>query len=99
MEIQHAFAVVGIFCYMCIVSPLEPNKFVEEIVQPEPEAKPAQKRCTAMEKGPYDGSLRLAWLAPEREYHNLSAATSVGALQLALTFIRRQRIFRDYTIR
>ena len=27
---------------------------------------------------------RIAWMAPTREYYNLSAATSVGGLKLAL---------------
>ena len=32
--------------------------------------------------------LRIAWMAPAKEYHGISASTSVGALKLALRVIK-----------
>ena len=50
-------------------------------------------------KPPDDREIRIAWMAPETEYHNFSAATSVGALKLGLSFIENAKSFHGRTVR
>ena len=50
-------------------------------------------------KSPDDREIRIAWMAPEREFHNFSAATSVGALKLGLSFIENAKSFHERTVR
>ena len=50
-------------------------------------------------KSPDDREIRIAWMAPETEYHNFSAATSVGALKLGLSFIENAKSFHGRTVR
>ena len=50
-------------------------------------------------KSPDDREFRIAWMAPEKEFHNFSAATSVGALKLGLSKIEKDQYFNRRTVR
>ena len=50
-------------------------------------------------KFPDDREIRIAWMAPEAEYHNFSAATSVGTLKMGLSFIENEKSLHGRTIR
>ncbi|KAH3890238.1 hypothetical protein DPMN_014311 [Dreissena polymorpha] len=52
-------------------------------------------KCRKYTKSPDDNEYRIAWLAPKKEYYNFSAATSVGAMKLALKRIQLGELNHD----
>ncbi|KAL4225191.1 hypothetical protein ACF0H5_015882 [Mactra antiquata] len=72
---------------------LDPN-YVESPVTVESEN--ANQSCRRWQKAPHDKTFRIAWFAPEKEYHNFSANTSGGAVKLALAYIYQNNLLNDY---
>ena len=102
MEIKYFIIIVCAF--LPCVYLVEPNlkKHVEHTTPtptPTIRARPLGRPCSEPEKDPLDKELRIAWLAPDAEYHNLSASSSVGSIKLALTYIKRMKVFSDYELR
>ena len=60
---------------------------------------PNRRRCRQTEKHPDDKEFRIAWLAPQKEFHNFSAETSVGALRLALAYIDQYHLLNGWKVR
>lgn len=83
--------------FICICGSVDPNHLVEEIqipIEAKPRETPTQRGCRKAEKDPTDKEFRIAWLAPRQEYHNFSAATSVGAMKLALAYIDQHMLLK-----
>ncbi|WAR01722.1 ANPRA-like protein [Mya arenaria] len=79
-----------IFSYFLQCGTVDPNLVTESKIPKKIEVIPKPKGdCRRYEKDPDDQEFRIAWLAPEKEYHNFSARTSVGAMKLALAYIRQ----------
>lgn len=85
--------------YLCTKTTVcvEPNPLVTVIEQPPQQT--TNQGCRRNEKHPDDKEFRIAWLAPEQEFHNLSAATSAGAVKLALAYISQHEILKGYTLK
>lgn len=84
--------------FILICLSVDPNHLVAEIQIPEekavaPVSAPEQKGCRRAEKEAHDREFRIAWLAPRQEYHNFSAATSIGAMKLALAYIDQHILY------
>ncbi|WAR01721.1 GCY2-like protein [Mya arenaria] len=79
-----------IFSYFLQCGTVDPNLVTESEIPKKIEVIPKPKGdCRRYKKDPDDQEFRIAWLAPEKEYHNFSARTSVGAMKLALAYIRQ----------
>jgi hypothetical protein len=87
--------------YVCTkrIDSVEPNAIVTVIEQPTPVQQTKSQGCRRNEKHPDDKEFRIAWLAPEQEFHNLSAATSAGAVKLALVYIRQNELLKGYRLK
>ena len=76
---------------------VDPNNLVSEIQIPEeviaPIVQEVKRGCRSAEKESHDREFRIAWLAPKQEYHNFSAATSIGAMKLALAYIDQHILY------
>lgn len=77
---------------------VDPN-LVTELEKPAVDVKKKQEGCRRSFKSPDDKEFRIAWLAPEQEYHNFSAVTSASAVKLALAFISKTDILHGYKLR
>lgn len=90
-----------LFFFIKITFSVEPNPVTElEIPKEEKKVPPPPVRvCRKKQKDPDDKEFRIAWFAPEQEYHNFSAVTSVGAIKLALAFIVQEEILQGWTLR
>lgn len=78
---------------------VDPNLVTELEKPPSVQTKARDQGCRRNVKAPNDKEFRIAWLAPEQEYHNFSAVTSVGAVKLALAYIVQHDILHGYGLR
>ncbi|XP_045175624.2 atrial natriuretic peptide receptor 1-like isoform X2 [Mercenaria mercenaria] len=93
------FKVYIIYIFIKSVYCVDPNHLVTEIEQPLKVQQTTAQGCRRNVKAKDDKEFRIAWLAPEQEFHNFSAATSTGAVKLALAFIVQHEILHGYTLR
>ncbi|XP_052801340.1 atrial natriuretic peptide receptor 1-like isoform X2 [Mya arenaria] len=89
-----------VFSHFLQCGTVDPNVVTQSEIPKKIEVIPKPKGdCRRYEKDPDDQEFRIAWLAPEKEYHNFSARTSVGVMKQALAFIRQKRRVMGWNVR
>ena len=102
MAVRFSTFVLLVLSQVLISTTVDPNLVVNSEIPAETQiiVKPKTKtECRRTEKHTEDKEFRIAWLAPEKEYHNFSAGTSVGAMKLALAYINQHQILVGWKVR
>lgn len=86
---------IVIYVPQCLT--LDPHLIAETSIGEED--KSIECSCRRRTKSPDDKEFRVVWLAPKTEYHNFSAPTSSGSVKLAIAYIFKKDILKDYRVR